>query len=99
VGHVARLLETAGIATVIVAVKAFRPRMEVMALPRLLLTPHLMGRPLGLAGNIEGQRAVLRAAFDLLDTASAGGTIIEYFNQHLRQLGRRKQHLNRMNTA
>ncbi len=72
------MLEEAGIATVIVAAKAFRPRMEPMNLPRLLLTPHLMGRPLGLAGDAETQRAVLQAAFDLLETATAGGTIVEF---------------------
>ncbi len=78
VGHVARLLEAAGIPTVIVAAKAFRPRMEPMNLPRLLLTPHLMGRPLGLARDAETQRTVLRAAFNLLETATAGGTIVEF---------------------
>ena len=77
VGHAARLLEAAGIPTVIVAVRAFRPRMEPMNLPRLLLTPHLMGRSLGLPGDTETQRTVLRAAFDLLETATAGGMIIE----------------------
>jgi len=78
VGHAARLLEAAGIATVIVAVRAFRPRMEPMNLPRLLLTPHLMGRPLGLTGDTETQRTVLRAAFDLLENATVGGMVIEF---------------------
>jgi hypothetical protein len=78
VGHLARLLEDAGVSTVIVAAAAFRPRMDIMNLPRLLLTPHLMGRPLGLAGDAAQQRAVLLAAFDLLETAKAGGTVVEY---------------------
>ena len=78
VGHFARLLETVGIATVIVAARAFKPRMEVMALPRLLLTPHLMGRPLGLAGDVETQRAVLKTALNLFGSATTGGTIIEF---------------------
>ena len=78
VGHVARLLEAAGIATVIVAAAAFRPRMECMALPRLLLTPHLMGRPLGLVGDAAGQRRVLEAAFELLERAKVGGTVVDY---------------------
>lgn len=78
VGHLARLLEEAGIATVIVAVAAFRPRMDIMNLPRLLLTPHLMGRPLGLAGDAEQQSAVLRAALNLLETAKAGGMVVKY---------------------
>jgi len=75
VGHAARLLEAAGIPTVIAAAKAFRPRMEPMNLPRLLLTPHLMGRPLGLAGDTETQRTVLRAALNFLETAAVGGTV------------------------
>ena len=77
VGHVARLLEAAGIPTVIAAAKAFRPRMAIMQLPRLLLTPHLIGRPLGLVGDIARQREVLLAAFDLLETAIKGGTVVE----------------------
>jgi hypothetical protein len=80
VGHIARLLEIAGIPTVIVAVKAFRPRMEVMRLPRLLLTPLPMGRPLGLAGDVERQREILLAAFELLETATKGGTVVELTN-------------------
>jgi hypothetical protein len=72
------LLESAGISTVVIAAKAFRPRMEPMSLPRLLLTPHLMGRPLGLAGDTQTQRAVLRAAFDILKTAVVGRTIYEF---------------------
>jgi hypothetical protein len=70
-------LEEAGISTVIVAAKAFRPRMEPMNLPRLLLTPHLMGRPLGLAGDVVEQSAVLQAALDLLENAPKGGAIVE----------------------
>ncbi|MCP4688041.1 MAG: hypothetical protein GY859_08330, partial [Desulfobacterales bacterium] len=51
VGHVARLLEESGIATVIVAVQAFETRMRMMALPRTVLTPHLIGRPFGAPGD------------------------------------------------
>jgi hypothetical protein len=78
VGHLARLLEKAGVSTVIVAAAAFRPRMDVMMLPRLLLTPHLMGRPLGLAGDAIKQRSVIQAALNLLEDAPAGGTVVEY---------------------
>ena len=77
VGHVARLLEEAGIATVIIAVAAFRPRMEPMTLPRLLLTQHLMGRPFGAPHNHARQRAVMDAALQLLQDASAVGAIVE----------------------
>lgn len=76
-GHVARLLEAAGIPTVIVAARAFRPRMEVMALPRLLLTPQLMGRPVGATHDRVGQLETIRAALTLLETARHGGTIVE----------------------
>jgi len=77
VGHVARLLEEAGISTVIIAARAFRPRLEVMTLPRLLLTPHLMGRPLGPPGDCERQRATILAALALLESATEAGTIVE----------------------
>ncbi len=63
--------------TVIVAVNAFRPRMEPMALPRLLLTHHLMGRPFGAPHNAVRQREVIDAAFQLLQDAPTLGTIVE----------------------
>lgn len=77
VGHVARIFEEAGLATVVVGIRAFRPRLAAMTLPRLLVTPHLMGRPLGPPGDDERQRATVLAALDLLDSAGAGGTVIE----------------------
>ena len=43
VGHVARLMEAGGIATVIVASQVFRAQLEKMHLPRVLLTPHVAG--------------------------------------------------------
>ncbi len=70
VGHVARLLEAAGIATVIVAARAFEPRLKAMRLPRVLLTPRLMGRPIGPPLNRTRQRETLLAAFELLEQAS-----------------------------
>ena len=78
VGHVARLLEEAGIPTVIIAVKAFQTRMEMMTLPRVLLTPHPMGRPIGPPENHEIQQKILRTALELLENANKVGTI-----QHL----------------
>lgn len=77
VGHIARAFEENGIPTVIIATKAFRPRLEVMSLPRLVLTPYPMGRPLGAPNNAVGQRQTLLAALDLLETAEVNGTIIE----------------------
>ena len=77
VGHVARLMEEAGIATVVIAADAFRPRLEAMALPRLLLTPHPMGRVLGAPGDVERQTEVLEMALRFLDEADAGQTVID----------------------
>jgi hypothetical protein len=77
VGHVARLLEEAGIATVVIATAIFRDRLEAMSLPRLVLTPHLMGRPLGMPGDIARQRLTLLAACDLLESASQGKSVVE----------------------
>ncbi len=76
VGHVARLMEAAGIATVIVASRVFRAQLKMMHLPRVLLTPHVMGRPLGPPGNRNRHHEVLTAALSLLETASEAGTIV-----------------------
>jgi hypothetical protein len=46
-----------------------------MQLPRLLLTPHLMGRPIGAPGDEERQLATIGAALDLLENAEANDTI------------------------
>jgi hypothetical protein len=78
VGHLARLIEQAGIATVVIAVRAFRSGFEEMQVARALITPYIMGRPLGFPGDIDGQRAILLAAIDLLDNATSGGTIVDY---------------------
>ena len=45
---------------------------------RILLTPHPMGRPLSAPFDVEKQRDVLKAGLALLDTATAGGTVVEY---------------------
>ncbi len=78
VGHIARVLEENGIATVIVAVQAFEKMLKAMTLPRVLITPHPMGRPLGPPGNSDKQRQVIKTALDLLDTSDTGG-IMSYF--------------------
>lgn len=64
------MAEEAGIATVIIAVEAFRDRLEAMKVPRLLSTPFWMGRPLGRAGDSKTQRATLLAALELLGSDS-----------------------------
>ena len=74
-GHAARLLEAAEISTVIIAARIFQPALEPMALPRLLVTPHAMGRPIGPPGNRKRQRETLEAALVLLERAEHGGTM------------------------
>jgi len=78
VGHLARLIEQTGIATVVIAVRAFRSRFEEMQVAPALITPYIMGRPLGFPGDIDRQRAIILAAFDLLQNAPSGGTIVDY---------------------
>ncbi len=79
VGHIARVMEENGIATVIIAVQAFEKMLKTMTLPRVLITPHPMGRPLGPPGSSDKQRQVIKAALELLDTSNAGG-VMSYFN-------------------
>jgi hypothetical protein len=68
-------LEAAGIATVIIASRVFAKRMRMMSLPRVLLTPYLMGRPVGPPGNPGKQQASVLAALALLDSAQQAGTV------------------------
>ena len=77
VGHVARLMEAAGIPTVIIAVGAFREQLAQMTIPRLVTTPHLMGRPLGAPGDRQRQRESILAALSLLESATQIGTIYD----------------------
>ncbi len=76
VGHVARVLEERGLPTVGVYVQAFRHVVDEMVLPRAVITPHFMGRPLGPPGDAARQRAVLEVALDLLDSATTR-TVVE----------------------
>lgn len=78
VGHVARGLEEAGLPTVIVAVRSFQTRMEMMSLPRVLLTNNLLGRVFGAPGEAEGHREVLIEALKLLRDAEINTTIRLY---------------------
>lgn len=75
VGHVARAIESIGIPTVCVYIEAFRPDAELLKPARTLITPHLMGRPLGLPHHDEQQRVVIQAALRLLATADHAPTI------------------------
>jgi hypothetical protein len=77
VGHLARLLEEAGTPTVVIACAVFKPRLMVMKLPRLVLTPLPMGRPVGAPGDVDGQRQTLLAALQLLESARSGQSLLE----------------------
>lgn len=74
VGHVARLLEEADIPTLIIAAQPFSFRMKKMTLPRMLITPHPMGRPLGAPGDSQRQRECILAALALLENADQPGS-------------------------
>ena len=76
-GHLARLLEEAGIPTVVVASDIFGPRLRALSLPRVLLTPHAMGRPVGPPHDVARQRQILLAALDLLEHADRNGAVVE----------------------
>ena len=77
VGHAARAIEEAGIPTVIAMARAFRPRLEAMRAPRVLVTRHIMGRPLGAPNDVERQRAVILDALKLLAEANRNGAVVE----------------------
>ena len=64
--------------TVVIATAVFEGRLRAMQVPRLLLTPFLMGRPLGAPHDSERQLDVLRMGLNLLETAVAAPTIIHY---------------------
>jgi hypothetical protein len=77
VGHIARTFESAGIPTVAFGVQAFKSRMAPMRIPRLVLTPELMGKTLGKPNDVPTQRRYLEIGLELLENASSGYTIVE----------------------
>ena len=81
-GHTAQLPEEAGTPTVIIAVRAFQATMAQMTLPRALMTPHIMGRPLGAPGDRERHRETILAALDLFRSAAQVGTVAELSGQY-----------------
>ena len=55
----------------IIAVAAFEQPLQKMALPRVLLTPFLLGRPVGPVGDARTQQKVILAALELLESAQS----------------------------
>ena len=89
VGHVARAIESVGIPTVCVYIEAFRPDAELLKPARTLVTPHLLGRPLGLPHQREQQRAVILTALRLLETADYAPTLETFDAEAQHMEGRR----------
>ena len=58
-------------------VRSFRHVAERMALPRVVITRHPMGRPFGAPGDIERQTEVLDAALSLLDASVEAPSLVE----------------------
>jgi D-proline reductase (dithiol) PrdB len=73
VGLVARHLEAAGIATVVIS--RMRVPMERVKPPRTLLVGGDRGQTIGAPGDRTGQRAVVAAALRLLAEATEPGQI------------------------
>ena len=48
-----------------------------MRLPRLVITPELMGKTLGMPNDAATQRRYLEIGLELLENASQGNTIVE----------------------
>lgn len=77
VGHVSREIESHGIPTVSIYVRAFRHVAEAMGVPRTVVTRNPMGRPLGAPGDSARHSTVVEAALALLESATTGGALIE----------------------
>lgn len=75
VGHTARVLEEAGISTVAIFIRAFRHQAVNLKVPRVVVTPNILGRTVGRVGDVQGQEKVVRQALRLLEEAEAPGTI------------------------
>jgi len=68
-------LEEQGIPTVAVFVRAFAHVAGRLRVPRVLVTPHLMGRTVGPVDDRGRQREVVEAALRLLVEAQAPATL------------------------
>ena len=74
-GLVQRVLEATGISTV--SLSMIPDFTAAVGVPRLAGIGYPLSRPMGRPGDAAGQRAVLRAALDLLSTAREPGTVTE----------------------
>lgn len=74
-GLVQRVLEASGIATV--SLSMIPEFTASVGAPRVAAIDHPMSRPIGRPNDADGQRAVLRAALEVLATATEPGTVVE----------------------
>ena len=74
-GALANYIERAGVATV--SISLIREQSEAVNTPRALWVPFALGRPLGSADDPDFQKDVMRAAFEMLATATEP-TIVDY---------------------
>ncbi len=73
-----------------VFIRAFRHQAEALKPPRTLITRHILGRTIGAPGDIEGQRAVVRSALELLETVEEPGTVVESTHKYRAVRGQRE---------
>jgi D-proline reductase (dithiol) PrdB len=74
VGLVARKIEAAGIPTV--TLNMIWPYQRLVGMPRVAAIEHPFGRPFGDVGDVETQRAVLRAMLDVAASATEPGEVV-----------------------
>ncbi|GAB4272694.1 MAG: hypothetical protein Kow0092_27830 [Deferrisomatales bacterium] len=74
-GLIARGLEESGIATVCVTFR--RDLIELVKPPRAVSLEFPPGKPLGNPGDVSMQRAIIEAAFGLLEGEGEGMTIVD----------------------
>lgn len=72
-GLVARKIEQAGIPTV--TLNMLWPYQKLVGMPRVAAIEHPFGRPYGDVGDADTQRAVLRAALRVFETAKQPGHV------------------------
>lgn len=73
-GLVGRVLEARGVPTVTLNMIWVYQRM--VGMPRVAAIEHPFGRPYGDVGDADTQRAVLRAALGVAESASEPGTVV-----------------------
>jgi len=73
------VIEEAGIPTVVLNMMPAYQR--TVGMPRVAAIAHPFGRPFGAVGDAAGQRAVLRAALDVLATATVPGAVVTLPNE------------------